>query len=68
MQKTLKNKNELSNNQRRLICEVRNIAQKISRNRSKGYSTEKLETAFAQKRAMLEDKGIKIKDYAMFTA
>lgn len=64
----MKTKENLTNSERRLICEIQNIAKKISRNKAKGFSTEKLEAAFANKRAILESKGLKIKDYAMFTA
>lgn len=64
----MKIKEKLTNSEQRLICEIKNIAKKISRNKAKGFSTEKLEAAFANKRAVLESKGLKIKDYAMFTA
>lgn len=64
MSKTIK---QLTNSEQRLICEIKGIAKKISRNQSKGYSIEKLETAFVQKRTMLESKGVKVKDYAMFS-
>lgn len=62
----MKTKENLTNGERRLICEIKSIAKKISRNKAKGFSTEKLEAAFTNKRAILESKGIKIKDYAMF--
>lgn len=61
-----KEKKQLTNNEQRLICEIKSIAKKISRNQSKGYSIEKLESAFVQKRTMLESKGVKVKDYAMY--
>lgn len=67
-QKIAKQSNkDLSNNACRLMCELKKLAQKISRNRSKGYTTDKLVAAFEQKRAILESKGVKVKDYAMFT-
>lgn len=67
-QKIVKQSNkDLSNNAGRLMCKIKKLAQKIERNRSKGYTTEKLIATFEQKRTMLEAKGVKIKDYAMFT-
>lgn len=47
--------------QDRLISEIQNLAQKIARNKSKGYSTEKLEEAFERKKAQAAAKGIELK-------
>lgn len=47
--------------QHRLISEIQNLAQKIARNKSKGYSTKDLEKTFERKKAQAKAKGIEIK-------
>jgi len=42
----------------RLISEIQNLARKIARNKSKGYSTETLENDLKRKRAQAVAKGI----------
>lgn len=64
----MKTKEKLTNGEQRLIFEIQNIAKKISRNKAKGFSTEKLEAAFLAKSTVLESKGLKIKYYTMFTS
>ena len=46
----------------RLISKMQNLAQKIARNKSKGYSTEKLEEDFEKAKAKAKEKGIEAKN------
>ena len=62
----LKTEKDLSGGKQRLIHELCSIAKKIQRNKAQGFSTDKLEAAFREKRFQAEARGLRIKDYAMF--
>lgn len=52
----------LSNHDKRLISELQKITEKISRNKKKKLSTEKLEADFGRKVLQLKERGITIND------